>query len=103
MTYANNVTARELALYAVNNADIYHQITAPVCRNLAKHKSRGVFDSASAMRSWERVAYVAARAYSRDHLHNDSAWKSIFPLDVRRIAAEVIRDHYASYVEELTA
>ncbi len=103
MTHADNITARELALYAVNSADIYRQITDPVCHNLAKHKSRGVFDSVLAMRSWERIAHMAAQAYSRDHLHNDVAWKDIFPPSVRCIAAEVIRDHYASYVEELTA
>lgn len=78
--------ARELFLWIENTAEVYHRMVEPTVKTLARHRRRGVYDSAKAVKQWRRVADFAAKHYAKAFgLERD--WNRMFSVDVRNECA----------------
>ena len=97
-----SVESRELAIYAMNHADLYHQHTMPAIRNLAKHKSKDQFDRELAIRGMSHVTTDAAKRYHAEFGSPDFPWHKLFTVSDRWQAAEELLDHYQSQIDELS-
>ena len=95
----NNETAHELALFAVNEGDLYESQAFAICRNLARKQLRGVYDADKALIAWGHLATAAAKKYNRDLCGFGSVWHDVFSVADRADAASVIADHYQDQIE----
>jgi hypothetical protein len=87
-----NEAAHELALYAINSAELYRQRIVPIITNLRRKKARGVYDAARAPRAWRYAADDAAKRYVRE-------FGGRFDVADRDAAAHQIAAHYAAELE----
>jgi len=94
-----SVSSHELALYAINNRDVYAKNTVPAINCLARHLKRGDYDSVQALILWGHVADQAARRYARDFAL-PSDWSRIFSVDDRRETAREMSEHYETLIRE---
>jgi len=89
--------ARELALYAENDGDLYRQSAEPVMRNLSKKFKKGVYDHELAAKLWKYHADRAAKSYGKEHGNDDGF--AIFSPSVRREVAQYFADSWQSELE----
>ena len=94
-TTANYEEARELHLYAVNDADTYARSLTPIMDNMDGKKARGVFDQEKALKAFEYAAEHAARRYCQEF---GGLWCQVFNAATRRAAAALLLDDYLSDV-----
>lgn len=94
--------ARELALYAVNDATIYHQKIQPIIKNLARKIKRGTYDAALAPKAWRYAADMAAVRYTCEFDANTVGPFGCFTPATRDLAAVEIAEHYAEELQEAT-
>ena len=94
---ANEIDARELALYATNDGDLYRQRAQPIMLNLARKMVRGVYDPALAVTAWRYMADDAAKKYSREF------GPCAFSPATRDLAAIEIGESYAEELAEIAA
>jgi hypothetical protein len=90
----DQIAARELILFADNDASLYRQMTVPIHKNLATKRARGQYDGAKAVTAFMHLAEAAAKRYAREH--GSDEWHVMFPSSVRRLAAT----HWARSFEE---
>ena len=86
----DDVAAHELALYAVNNAELYRQMIVPSLSNLRRKLARGVYDGVKAHKLWRYVADAASHAYAVEF------GGPRFDVPTRDEAARQIAAHYES-------
>lgn len=91
---ADSIAARELALYAVNDGDLYRSRALPIIANLRRKRAKGTYDAALAVKAWRHLADDAAKAYSREF------GPVRFSPATRDAAAAEIADHYADHLNE---
>lgn len=96
MYFAESMEARELYLYADNNADVYFRVILPVMKNLYRYVKRGNFDREKAVDAFYPAADFAARKYCRDFGGNFSA---VFDVTARFSAACMLFDRYAENIK----
>jgi hypothetical protein len=80
--------ARELELYATNNADLYRQMETPIRLNLEKKYKKGIYQSALAVKLWQGWADEAAKRYNKEFGGGGSQWFDIFSPATRRHVAQ---------------
>ena len=94
-TNIDAAAARELTLFANNDASTYTRAIMPAWRNLDKKRARRVFDAARAVKLFEYVAEYAARRYAAEFAR-PSEWFQLFNAATRRAAAaELLADYLA--------
>ena len=89
--------AREIALCAENDGDIYRRRTTPIISNLAKKCAKGTYN---AERAIDAFVYVVEDYIEKEGMRGVSA-------STKRLAATELRDYYLEEIqheaEELTA
>lgn len=91
------VESGELAIYAINNADLYRQRTQPILKNLKLKIAKGKYDAALALKLWKYAADDAAQRYAKEF---GGVWHKLFSVADRKEAAKEIADHYAEELRE---
>ena len=91
--------ARELELFAENDAQLYRQSGVPIMKNLSKKFKKGTYDPELGVKLWKYHADSAAKAYSQEHSSGDD-WKTMFNPAVRM---EMARSMEASWRSEMEA
>jgi hypothetical protein len=99
MEKTRNETAVELALYAVNDGELYASQAMTICRAMAKRQLAGTYDPTLAMKSWVHLATSAAHKYNAEFCSRDSVWHEVFEVADRKDAAHIIADHYSDQIE----
>lgn len=90
--------ARELGWFAVNNSDLYLQITAPILDNLTHEIKKGHYDSQKNRTQWINVATQAAQKYHDEFGTTGTKWFYAFQVSHR---LETVDALYTYYVDEL--
>lgn len=98
-TIPNMSAARELALYACNDSDIYFHSISPVIANLTKKVKRGTYDSTKAIKAWEHVATAAAMKYNKELGTPGDSYYTIFNAATRRAAAAELAEIFSDELE----
>ncbi len=93
-------TSRELAIYAVNNGDLYRRRTQPIINNLARKIAKGVYQDDLALKLWFWLANDAAQRYAREFGSAGDKWFRMFTVADRREAAAELADYYADELHE---
>jgi len=91
-TTADPTAARELALYAETDGDLYRQHRRAIEKNLVTKMQRGTYDHAKALRAWEHFATFAAKKYMREFGSQSDAVSYVFNAATRRLAAKHFRE-----------
>ena len=86
----SDVTAHELELFAMNDADLYPQRQA-IEKNLAKKMQKGVYDHAKAVKLWMYFAESAAQKYAKEQ---GGTWHAMFTVPTRKLMAESIATQF---------
>jgi hypothetical protein len=87
----NLIEARELALYAVNEGDLYRGQTQAILANLRRKIAKGVYDAEKAIVLWGYLADAAAKKYRAEF----GPMIGGFNKATRIAAAREIAEHYA--------
>lgn len=84
----------ELGMFIENDAQLYYQQIAPICKNLARKKQKGVYDPELAIKLWYYCVQNGYKKYRQEINEN-------FKLSTaeRRQVAEDLRDHYDEEVD----
>lgn len=89
MTTDTTDAARELYLYASNDAATWRQVEA-IARNYERKRAKGTYDSALAVKGLLYAAENAAKAYVRDHCDSATKWNKMFTPDDRATVAALL-------------
>ena len=95
----DHVAARELALSATNNADLYRRQTLPIIANLKRKIKRGIYDPGKALKLWGYLAESAAKDYAKQFGTAGDRWFEMFPPDTRREAAAQIAEFFQDAIK----
>lgn len=90
---ADMEAARELALFAENDGDLYRSRILPIIANLAKKKAAGTYDAALALKLWGYAADDAAKRYAKAH-------GGSFDVPTRKAVAPMLAESYAEHLAE---
>ena len=93
MKYEKSVEARELMLYAANNAELYSDVIS-TARTLSKKLRKGIYDHELAVALWYRFACEASRHYNNDFGYS-------FAVGDRFTAAVDLEEYFFDLVEDL--
>ena len=63
---ANDTDARELELYAENNAELYRQRLIPIYTNLLRKKRKGIYDHKKAVKLMRYAVDDAGKRYNKE-------------------------------------
>ena len=85
--------AKELAMWAENDGDLYKRQILPSIENLAKKMVKGAFDKEKSVQLWKYTADAAAKSYQKE-------FGDTFTAETRRMAAAMLADYYQEDVEE---
>lgn len=88
--------ARELVLWVDNDATIYERALLPVWRNMTRKMAQNRYDPELAVKGFMYAAVSGAKSYAREF---GGVWYDLFPPDIRRLAAEMLRDEFEAEVE----
>ena len=79
--------ARELVLWVENTERLYNQMMY-VFRSLARKRDKGTYDPKKAPKAFRALLEAAAKHYMRENGARGEKWFVIFPVIVRREAAQ---------------
>lgn len=91
----NQQMANELALWCVNNVQLYRQMTQPTIKNYAIKKVKGIYDPKRAVVGWMNLIEEGLKLYKKKYpgyYRIDKATKSA--------AAKMVADHYRNELED---
>jgi hypothetical protein len=86
--------ARELTLFADNDANLHRQSHEPIMKNLALKHKKGKYDHEKAKKLWGYHADRAAQAYHKQFGSKDQPWHKMFSTADRKEAAAHWADHH---------
>ena len=87
--------AHELALYTVNEADLYRQRAQPIMTNLRKKIRKGTYDAVKALKLWAYLADAGAQKYTKEIGEGGpNGSYGIFSKADRALAAKELAEHY---------
>lgn len=92
-------TARELHLYADNDATLYHGQRSSIEKNLINKRARGVYDHALAVKLWMYFVDAAAKKYVAEYDAKGGVWHQVFPKSVRMEVAETFANNFEREAE----
>lgn len=103
VTIPDTAAAHELALWAVNDGDLYDRQARAILDNLARKIVAGTYDADKAPTLWGYLADTAAQKYTKAHGTPGGSSFGIFGKATRQLAAVEIGEHYAEMLEERAA
>lgn len=89
----DETAARELRLYADNDADLYRQREVPIRENLKKKVAKGTYDHALAVKLWRYWADDAAKRYIEE-FGTDNDMGIVFSTATRQAVAQEKADDF---------
>lgn len=102
--------ARELALFADNDGDLYRMQTTSIIENLAKKSAKGTFDTAKAVKLFGYLADNAAKKYAWEvgnRKYGTRSWheqavdgNGLFNAATRREAARMLLESNVEAIED---
>jgi len=92
-----------LALWAVNDGEIYQNFAKPALNSLARKILFGTYDADKAPGIWAYAADAAAKTYTKAHGTRDQSAFEMFDKATRQLAAVEIGEHYAEELEFIVA
>lgn len=91
----NEVIARELELFIVNDATLYRQMHVPIQRNLITKMARETYDSEKAIKMFLHLADEGAKRYVKEFGYPiDLKWFEVFTKPTRIAVAISLRDTF---------
>ena len=90
----DDLAVNELVLYIKNDSQIYNKCTMAVVKNLARKKSKGIYDKDLAVKAFEYVAKAGANKYTKE-------FGDTFNPATRNAVAKELLNEYEDYIEEL--
>ena len=92
--------SHELALYTVNDGDIYRQTIQPIVKNLARKIHNGTYDKDLAINAWLYAADAGAKKYTKEFgTHGPNGSFGVFTKADRIAAAREIGEQYDEEVQ----
>jgi hypothetical protein len=93
--------ARELALFAENDGDLYRSRILPIVANLARKVAGGTYDADKALTLWRYAADDAAQRYTREHgTPGPNGSFGCFDTATRQAVAVMLAEGYAEHMAE---
>lgn len=96
---ANEDAARELALFTINDGDIYRQTIQPIIKNLAKKVRNGTYNTEKAVQAWSYAADAGAQKYTKELGGSGNGSYGSFSKADRLAAAKEIGEHFEEEVQ----
>jgi hypothetical protein len=96
---ANEDAVHELALYTINDGDIYRQTIQPIIKNLAKKVRNGTYDAEKAVQAWSYAADAGAQRYTKEFGGTGNGSYGAFSKADRMAAAKEIGEHFEEEVQ----
>jgi hypothetical protein len=99
MGYDDRGLMNELKMFTENDGDIYRSQTTSILKNLATKKASGKYNSERAVDAFMYLAEAGARKYAVEFGGSGSSgspWHEMFPINIRRMAAEEWRNEFES-------
>ena len=97
-TVCDNVAAKELFLYAVNNRTIYQSSIRPLIENYRRKIAKNQYDRVKAVKGFDNIAKIAAMHYEKEFLLNK--YYIVFNAATRREAAKMILEYFEDEIWE---
>jgi hypothetical protein len=92
-SYYDKDMAREISLFADNDADLYRQSKQPILKNLAKKYQKGTFKVDLASKLWVYYIENALKKYHKMYGNSRASWSTLMkPADRRLLAMEYAQD-----------
>ena len=92
-TYYDKDMAREISLFADNDADLYRQSKQPILKNLARKYQKGTFKVELASKLWVYYIENALKKYHKMYGNSRASWSTLMkPADRRLLAMEYAQD-----------
>lgn len=92
------VAANELALYAINNRNLYHTKTLPYISALQRRVRAGTFDADRSIAGWKTIATAAAKQYGAEYCDRNTDPLQTFNIPTRALAAQILADYYTDHL-----
>jgi hypothetical protein len=97
----DNMNADELALFIINDGDLYRQNISMVIKNLAKKIKKGAYDPQKALKLWQYSAQWGAQKYTKENgIRGTNGSYGMFSPHDRREAAKQLADYYEDELRE---
>ena len=87
------IESRELALYTLNNGELYRGQATAIIANMARKMKQGKFDKQLAVKAFEHLADSGSKAYSKEFGYS-------FKKSDRTLAAAEMLEHYMEQITE---
>lgn len=98
---SDNMNADELAMFIINDGDLYRQNIQMVIKNLAKKIKKGVYDPQKALKLWQYSAQWGAQKYTKEMgIRGTNGSYGMFSPHDRREAAKQLAEHYEDELRE---
>lgn len=94
--------ATELALYILNDGNLYRQITRPWVLNLARKKVKGTYDRTLAIKGLDYLVKEGIKRYRKDFGVSQPVMTTAFNPATRKHAAEYILNYLQDEIEYTT-
>lgn len=85
--------AKEIAIWAENEHNLYNQRIWPIVQNLARKRVKGTYDEKLALKLWKYAADDAAKRYSAVH-------GGTYNVPTRLVIAQILAEDYAESVKD---
>lgn len=92
--HTDTAEARELHLYAINDANLYRQKITPILENLKKKIKKGIYDKILALKLWRYAADNAAKHYNKEFMGTSAGFYGIFTVSVRNEVSTLLQEYY---------
>jgi len=86
-TYKDPIAAREIALYADNDYQLYKQRKEPILKNLGKKHKKGQYDIEKAAKLWRYYIDAAMQKYHKEFGSKGDKWFDLLEPSDRQLLA----------------
>lgn len=94
MTYANDIAARELFLYASNNQTLYNMYVQPILKSFRRKLNKGIFNKDLAPKAFDTCVKDAAMQYCKEFGSPNQKYHEMFNAATRRETARMMYEHF---------
>lgn len=94
MTYANEIAARELFLYASNNETLYNLYVVPIIKSFRRKVKNGTFNANLAPKSFDTCVKDAAMHYCAEFGSPNQKYFEMFNSATRRETARMMYEYF---------
>jgi len=84
----------DLALFGINDRNVYFKMFVPNCANIARKANKGTYNADLAHKAFYNVACYAAQRYCAEF---GGVWFKIFSVSDREAAADYFMDNFIDH------